>query len=270
MRTIRIKKDVSFFTSVSHSLEFSQPLNTPLERGRSFAARDLVRSSNPMRVRLSQIQYTLRSARKLKQSPHFWSDIMANWIFEPGHTAAEFCARHMMVCWVRGHFKDVHGSLEFDPDHPTQLSVEATLEAAKLWSGEPQRDDHLRSSDFLDAGQHPTITFKSSSSKCVGTNDFELAGDLTVRGISRPVVLQAHYLGKWRTPYWTATGDAGPIMRVGFVGETRINRHDFKVSWNGELENGGVTVSDDVLIKLDVEALLESELNRALKKGGAE
>jgi polyisoprenoid-binding protein YceI len=194
---------------------------------------------------------------------------MATWVFESGHTAAEFRARHMMVCWVRGHFKDVHGSLEFDPDNPAQLSIEAALQAHKLWTGEPQRDDHLRSSDFLDAGKHPAISFKSTTSKCVGASDYEVTGNLTIRGISRPVVLQMHYLGKWRTPYWTDAGDAGPITRVGFVGETRINRHDFQVSWNGQLENGGVIVGDEVLIKVDVEALLETELNRALQKGGA-
>jgi polyisoprenoid-binding protein YceI len=175
----------------------------------------------------------------------------------------------MMVCWVRGHFKDVHGSLEFDPDNPAQLSIEATLQAAKLWTGEPQRDDHLRSSDFLDAGKHPTISFKSTGSKCVGASDYEVAGELTIGGVSRPAVLQMHYLGKWRTPYWTDAGDAGPVTRVGFVGEARINRHDFQVSWNGQLENGGVIVGDEVLIKVDIEALLETELKKALQKGGA-
>jgi polyisoprenoid-binding protein YceI len=194
---------------------------------------------------------------------------MATWVFEPGHTAAEFRARHMMVSWVRGHFKDVHGSLEFDPDYPAQLSIEATLQANKLWTGEPQRDDHLRSGDFLDAAKHPTITFKSTGSKCVGANDYEVAGDLTIRGVSRPVVLEMHYLGKWRTPYWTDAGEVGPVTRVGFVGEARINRHDFQVSWNGQLENKGVVVSDEVFITVDVEALLETDLKRALQAGGA-
>jgi polyisoprenoid-binding protein YceI len=172
----------------------------------------------------------------------------------------------MMVCWVRGHIKDVHGSLEFDPDNPTQLAVEATLQAQKLWTGEPQRDDHLRSGDFLDAGNHSNIAFKSTSSKCVGASDYQVTGDLTVRGITRPVVLEAQYLGKWRTPYWTDAGDAGPITRVGFVARTRIHRHDFQVSWNGQLANGGVVVGDEVLIKLDVDALLKAELKRALPK----
>jgi polyisoprenoid-binding protein YceI len=193
---------------------------------------------------------------------------MATWIFEPGHTAAELRARHMMVCWVRGHFKDVHGSLEFDPGAPGQLAVEATIQVGKLWTGEPQRDDHLRSGDFLDAAQHPTISFRSTASKCVGASDYEVSGDLTIRGVSRPVVLAMHYLGRWSTPFWTDAGDAGPVTRVGFVGEARINRHDFGVSWNAQLGNGGVVVGDEVFIKVDVEALLEAELKRALQKGG--
>jgi cytochrome c-type biogenesis protein CcmE len=77
-----------------------------------------------------------------------------------------------------------------------------------------------------------------------------------------------HYLGKWRTPYWTDTGDAGPVTRVGFVGEAHINRHDFQVSWNGQLENGGVVVGDEVIIRIDVEALRETELKQALQKNG--
>src|SRR5262245_25145678 len=193
---------------------------------------------------------------------------MAKWIFEPGHTAVEFRARHMMVCWVRGHVKDVHGSLEFDPAHPAQLSIQATLDANKLWSGELARDEHLKSSDFLDVAQHPTITFQSTASTSAGTNDYAVTGDLTIRGIRRPVVLDLHYLGTWKTPYWTAAGDAGPAARVGFVGEARINRRDFKVNWNGQLENGGVVVSDEVFLKIDVEALLETELKRAVQKGG--
>jgi len=194
---------------------------------------------------------------------------MAKWVFEPGHTAAEFRARHMMVSWVRGHFKDVHGSLEFDPDNPTQLSLETTIQAHLLWTGEPQRDNHLRSADFLDVAQHRTITFKSTASKCVGPNDYEVTGDLTIRGVSRPVVVEMHYLGRWATPYWTDKGDAGPISRVGFVGETRINRRDFQVNWHGDLANRGVVVSDEVFITVDVEALLEAELKKAIQKGGA-
>ncbi|HEV3258810.1 MAG TPA: YceI family protein [Gemmataceae bacterium] len=193
---------------------------------------------------------------------------MARWVFEPGHTAAEFRATHMMVSWVRGHFKDVHGALEFDPDSPAQLSIEAAIQAAKLWTGEPQRDEHLRSADFLDVASHPAITFRSTGSECVGAADYKVIGDLTIRGVTRRVTLDMHYLGKWRTPYWAASGNAGTVTRVGFVGETRLNRHDFQVSWNGQLENRGVVVSDEIHIKVDVEGLLEAEF-KALQGGGA-
>jgi polyisoprenoid-binding protein YceI len=195
--------------------------------------------------------------------------VMATWIFEPGHTAAEFRVRHMMVSWVRGHFKDVHGSLEFDIDNPERLSIETTIQAHTLWTGEPQRDKHLVSNDFLDAGKHATISFKSTDNKRVGASDYKVTGDLVIRGISRPVVLEMHYLGKWRTPYWTDAGDAGPILRVGFVGKTQIDRNDFGVSWQTQLENAGKVVGDEVLIELDIEALLERELSQALKTAGA-
>ena len=190
---------------------------------------------------------------------------MSIWIFEPGHSAAEFCARHMMVSWVRGHFKDVHGLLRFDLDDPAELAVEATIQTSKLWSGEPQRDNHLRGADFLDVANHPTITFKSTGSRCIGAADHVVTGDLTIRGVHRPVELEMHCLGKWSTSYWTDAGDTGPVTRVGFVGQARINRQDFKVSWNGPLPGAGVVISDEILLTVDVEAILESDLNRALQ-----
>src|SRR5215470_1128892 len=112
---------------------------------------------------------------------------MAKWVFEPGHTAAEFSVRHMMVTHVRGHFKNIHGSLEFDPANPAASSVEATIEAATIWTGEPARDEHLRSEDFLDVEKFPSITFRSSRVDLVGTNDYRVTGDLTIRGVTRPV-----------------------------------------------------------------------------------
>src|SRR5262249_42650481 len=126
---------------------------------------------------------------------------MSKWIFEPGHTAAEFCVRHMMVTWVRGHFKDVHGSLDFDPDQPATLSVEAPIAAAGRGTGEPQRDEHLKSSDFSDGAHPPTIRFASTKSERTGAEDYRLTGDLTIRGVARPVSFPLRYLGRWRTPY---------------------------------------------------------------------
>jgi polyisoprenoid-binding protein YceI len=180
---------------------------------------------------------------------------MAKWFFEPGHTAAEFCARHMMVTCVRGHFKNVHGTLEFDPANPRATSVEVTIDARGLWSGEPDRDAHLRSADFLDVENHPTITFRGKGVEVVGENDGKLRGDLTIRGVTRPVILDVRYLGQWKTPWWENGVDKGPKTRAGFLATTRINRKDFGVNWNSALDRGGLVVSDDVDITIDAEAI---------------
>src|SRR5712691_12326288 len=111
---------------------------------------------------------------------------MAKWFFEPGHTAAEFCARHMMVSCVRGHFKNVHGTFDFDPETPSSASVEATIDARGLWSGEADRDAHLKSADFLDVENHPTITFRGSDVELRGADEAKLRGELTIRGVTRP------------------------------------------------------------------------------------
>src|SRR5689334_10794386 len=120
---------------------------------------------------------------------------MAKWTFEPGHTAAEFRARHMMVTYVRGHFKNVKGSLVFDPANPAKASVEATIEAAGIWTGEPHRDAHLRSADFLDVENYPTITFKGDQVEVHSETEATVIGDLTIRGISRSVPIRVRYLG---------------------------------------------------------------------------
>ena len=120
---------------------------------------------------------------------------MAKWTFEPGHTAAEFRARHMMVTYVRGHFKDVHGSLEFDPENPRNSSVEVKIDARKIWTGVKERDDHLRSADFLDVEHHPEISFKGNQVEIKGEHDYAVTGDLTIRGVTRPVCLNVSYLG---------------------------------------------------------------------------
>ena len=184
---------------------------------------------------------------------------MSRWSFEPGHTAAEFCARHMMVSWVRGHFKNVHGTMQFDPEDPVNSSIEVRIDAEELWSGDPARDAHLKSADFLDVKNHPAITFKGDQVKLIGWNNFEVTGDLTIRGVSREVTLDVDYLGMWNTPYWVGNVDKGLIARTGFIARTKINRHDFGVNWSGALEKGGVVVGPDVFVTLDVEALPERD-----------
>ena len=183
---------------------------------------------------------------------------MAKWTFEPGHTAAEFCVRHMMVTYVRGHLKNVHGTLEFDPENPRPASVELIIDARGIWTGEPDRDNHLKSADFLDVEDYPEITFAGREVEVRGSHDYTLTGDLTIRGISRQVKLDVCYLGQWRTPWWEDGVDKGPKIRAGFVATTQINRHDFGVSWNATLDRGGIVVGDEVDITIDAEAILDS------------
>jgi polyisoprenoid-binding protein YceI len=164
----------------------------------------------------------------------------------------------MMVTWVRGHFKNVRGTMEFDADHPAGAAVEVTIPAKELCSGEPSRDAHLRSPDFLDVERYPEIRFQGRCTEVLGPAEFTVMGDLTIRGITKTATLAVTYLGCWQTPYWEDGVDKGPITRAGFLASARINRHDFGVSWNAPLDRDGVVVGGDVFITIDVEALLDS------------
>ncbi|MBI3911668.1 MAG: YceI family protein [Armatimonadetes bacterium] len=180
---------------------------------------------------------------------------MAKWFLEPGHTAAEFCVRHMMVADVCGYFKNVHGRLEFDEATPERASVEVVIPTQGLWTGEPDRDHHLKSPDFFDVEKHTAITFKSKEVRVISPHEYTVTGDLTIRGITRLADLNVQYLGQWETPWWEEGVDKGPVCRAGFRATTTINRHDFGVSWNVPLPGGGVVVGDQVRIRIDVEAV---------------
>ncbi len=134
---------------------------------------------------------------------------MTRWIFEPGHTEAIFKARHMMVTWVRGAFTDVHGSLEFDWDSCLEASFKGGIDAAKLWTGEPGRDEHLRSADFFDVANHPAMEFSGRFTERHGDIDFRGEAELTIRGNTRTVPLDIRYLGKWTTPFWEGDREQG-------------------------------------------------------------
>jgi polyisoprenoid-binding protein YceI len=163
----------------------------------------------------------------------------------------------MMVTYVRGHFKNVRGTLFFDRANPGVASVEVTIDTGELWTGEPERDAHLKSADFLDVEKHPAITFKSKSVEITGATDADVTGELTIRGVTCSVPLRVHYLGQWQTPWWEDGVDKGPKTRAGFVATTTVNRHDFGVSWNASLHRGGVVVGNTVEITIDAEAILE-------------
>lgn len=189
------------------------------------------------------------------------------WSFEPGHTQVRFRARHMMVTYVDGLLKDIRGSLHWNRNKPGQASCEAVIDATQIWTGEAKRDAHLRSEDFFDTERHPEITFRSSEVKVGSETELEVAGMLSMRGAELPVVLNTTCIGEWSTAYWESKGDEwrdfGPVRRVGFTADLRLNRQRWGVSWQDRVEHGGVVVSDDIDVRIDVEALLDADVARA-------
>jgi polyisoprenoid-binding protein YceI len=185
---------------------------------------------------------------------------MPAWIFEPGHTEAQFRARHMMVTWVSGLFKDIHGEMELDLDESLAATFRGEMDAARLWTGEEHRDAHLRNADFFDVESHPKISFEGRFVERTGDTSFKAAADLTIRGNTREVPLEVNYLGQWKTPFWEGEENRGTLTRAGFQATTRINRHDFGVSWQDELPGGGVVVSNEIAVELNVEAIRVDDL----------
>ena len=141
----------------------------------------------------------------------------------------------MMVTWVRGLFKDVHGRLDLEWDRCVEATFEGAIDAAGIWTGEPQRDEHLRSADFLDAENHPKITVAGRFTERTGSTTFKGEVDLTIRGVTRTVPLDIVSLGEWKTPFWVGEENKGELLRIGFEGGAKINRHDFGVSWQDEI-----------------------------------
>jgi len=177
---------------------------------------------------------------------------MAKWKIDPDHSVAAFAIRHLMLVSVRGQFNNVTGTITFDPKDPPASSVEASINMASITTGIRKRDDHLLSPDFFDAANHPAITFRSTGVEDKGSNRGKVKGDLTMRGITRPVVLDVEFFGPVKVP-----DDFGGETTIGFSARTKINRQDFDVKWNVPLADGGIMVGDEVEINLDIEADLE-------------
>lgn len=176
---------------------------------------------------------------------------VARWEIDPVHSEIAFSVRHMMVATVRGRFNQFQGVIEFDPNHPESGRVEVTIDAASIDTRNEQRDNHLRSPDFLNVEQYPTITFVSKRIEPLGDNRFRVIGDLTIRGVTKEVALEAEFLGVGRDPWG---GE-----RAGFTARTKLNRHDFGASWNVALEAGGFLVGDTLEVTLDIEAVRKPE-----------
>lgn len=152
----------------------------------------------------------------------------------------------MMVTTVRGGFDKVSGTVVFDPQNPQTSSVEATIDVSSINTGVADRDAHLKSADFLDVENYPTIIFKSTDVKVTGDNTGDVTGDLTIRGVTRPVTLKVEFLGE-------ASGMGSD--RAGFEATTKINREDFGLVWNVALETGGVLVGKEITLNIDAETI---------------
>lgn len=171
------------------------------------------------------------------------------WKLDPAHTLVEFSAKHLMISTVKGRISDVEGVINVDQNEPFNSSVEVTMNAASLDTRIEQRDQHLRSSDFLDVEKFPLIKFRSTDIQGDEQN-FKLTGDLTIRDITRPITLDVTFEGQTKDPWG---GE-----RIGFSATGKLDRRDFGLTWNVILESGGLTVSNDIKIQLEVEAIKQA------------
>jgi polyisoprenoid-binding protein YceI len=166
------------------------------------------------------------------------------WVIDSAHSSAQFAVRHMMVTTVRGSFGKTTGFVNWDANDPTRSVVEASIDAASINTGNEKRDNHLRSPDFFDVAKFPNITFKSSKIE-KAADGYKVHGNLTMHGVTRPVVLAVE------GP--TDPVNAGNAVKMGATATTKIKRSDFGMTWNRVIEAGGVSVSDDVMITIDLE-----------------
>jgi polyisoprenoid-binding protein YceI len=172
------------------------------------------------------------------------------WNFDAVHSNIGFSVRHLMVSKVSGHFRTWTGSLSIDEDNPAASSIEVKIDAASIDTKEQQRDDHLRSPDFLDAQKFPNITFRSTKVEKVADGAYRMTGDFTIRDVTKPVVLDVEHFGRQKDPWG---GE-----RTGFAAKTHIDRKDYGLNFNVPLEGGGWLVGDRVDITLDIEAVKDT------------
>jgi len=169
------------------------------------------------------------------------------WEIDPTHSTIGFVARHAMVAKVRGGFSDFTGTLNLDGADPAKSSASLTIVASSFNSNNAERDAHVKSADFLDVDQFPTITFTSTAVTTKGDDDFIVTGDLTIHGVTKPIDVKFELLGTSQDP-WGNT-------RIGFEGKAEISRKEFGLVWNVALETGGVLVGDTIKLEMDVEAV---------------
>lgn len=172
------------------------------------------------------------------------------WTIDSRHAAAHFAVRHLMVSTVRGDLGKITGTVEFDPKNPAAAKIDATIDVTGLNTREPARDTHLKSADFFDVATYPTMAFKSKKVDLVTGGGFKMTGDLTIRGVTKEVVLDVEALRPAITQ--------GANTKTGTTATTKINRQDFGVKWSRAIDGGGVVVGDEVSITIDVELTMPS------------
>ena len=187
-------------------------------------------------------RFAVLAAAALAASPALAAD---TYTFDKAHTTVLFQVRHI-VTNVTGKFKEFEGTIQIDKANPAASTVDFTIQAASIDTNEPKRDEHLRSADFFDVANNPKLTFKSTSVKPAGKDAYLVAGDLTMRGVTKPVSLNVTYLGEGKDPWGNE--------KVGFDVAGTLNRKDFNINWNKTLDAGGVLVADEVKVQIAVEA----------------
>jgi polyisoprenoid-binding protein YceI len=173
-----------------------------------------------------------------------------SWQVDGAHSAVNLAVRHMVISKVRGHFNKWSAKLQLDTAELTRSTVEVDIEAASIDTGVADRDTHLRSPDFLDAAKHPTLRYRSRRVEATSKDRLRVVGDLTIRDVTREVVLDVEYGGQGKDP-WGNT-------RAGFTATASINRKDFGLTWNQALETGGVLVADRVDIEIELQAIKQA------------
>ena len=170
------------------------------------------------------------------------------WQIDPAHTAAGFAVKHLMISTVRGQFKGVNGTVIWDDQDVSKSTIDVTIDAKTIDTSEPKRDEDLRSERFFDTAKYPTITFKSKKVENVSAGKLKVTGDLTIRGVTKEAVLDVEGPSNPVKDPWGNT-------RVAASATTKVNRQDYGVKWNANIDGGGVVVGDDVNITIDLEMI---------------
>jgi polyisoprenoid-binding protein YceI len=176
-----------------------------------------------------------------------FSTLTGTYAIDASHSRFGFVARHAMVTKVRGSFNEFEGTATINGTNPSESSVQVSITVDSIDTRNKQRDDHIRTNDFLDVANHPKITFASTSIEHDGGDDFQVTGDLTIRGVTKSITIPLEFQGSASDPFGNE--------RIGFEGSVVINRKDWGVNWNAALEAGGVLVSEKVTLEFEISAV---------------